>query len=122
MLKRTFTKKSKTKEDERPRRDDDIHITVYKSKNLELKKIKKLEAYEILMKGEASWLSFINVDNDLLWQITDPIPKWSPVVGDKMSDGSIVLPSDTDKRADIEPMIHKQWKDADNFKHQMEQQ
>ena len=43
MLKRTFWKKSKSKDNEKPKRDDDIHITVYKSKGLQVKKIKKLE-------------------------------------------------------------------------------
>ena len=33
-----------------------------------------------------------------------------------MSDGSIILPRDTDLRADIAPMISKDWEEAEKHK------
>ena len=38
-----------------------------------------------------------------------------------MSDGSIILPSDTDLRPDIEPMLNKQWEEAEKHKLEIEQ-
>jgi hypothetical protein len=37
-----------------------------------------------------------------------------------MSDGSIILPSDSDFREDIPLMMAKNWKDAEHIKNQME--
>ena len=39
-----------------------------------------------------------------------------------MSDGSIILASDTDLRPDIAPMKEKNWEEAEFHKCQMEQQ
>jgi len=37
-----------------------------------------------------------------------------------MSDGQIILPSDTDLRPDIEPMRIKDWETAEKFKIEIE--
>jgi hypothetical protein len=38
-----------------------------------------------------------------------------------MSNGHIILPSDTRNRSDIKPMIEKDWAEAEKNKHQLEQ-
>jgi|TARA_B110000285_G_C15070884_1_gene587867 hypothetical protein len=38
-----------------------------------------------------------------------------------MTDGSIILPSDTDWRSDIEEIKNRNWEKAENDKNEMEQ-
>ena len=79
------------------------------------------EGQELVSSGEGSWLSFLKLDDEIVWRITDEVPLWLEHK-EVMSDGTKVLPSDMERRADIPPMISKDWKTAETIKHEMEEQ
>ena len=72
------------------------------------------------MQGEGSWLSHMKIGNEVIWRITDEVPQWSPIA-EVQADGTKVLPSDTERRPDIPPMIMKDWKSAETHKIRMEE-
>ena len=121
-------KKKAADPEERPKRNDDVHITVYqKSDNEEdmsKKEKKKTKDNRVnLLTGEGAWLSYLAFEGEVVWKIDDEVPQWrNNRENDKMLDGSIVLPSDMMKRADIPLMQEKKWEDAENAKLALEEQ
>lgn len=79
------------------------------------------EGQQLVSSGEGSWLSYLMLDDEIVWRITDEVPEWLPH-NEVMSDGTKVLPSDMERRPDIPPMIRKDWKEAEQIKHEMEEQ
>ena len=61
------------------------------------------------------------LDDEIVWRITEDVPLWKEHA-EVMSDGSKVLPSDMERRADIPPMVRRDWKAAESMKHEMEEQ
>ena len=100
----TSWKKKQADPEERPKRADDVHIEIYMKPENAGKKTKDDKV--VLSSGMGSWLSHVVMDDETLWRIEEYVPQWSPVA-DKLSDGTIVLPSDMEKRPDIPPMVEK---------------
>ena len=64
----------------------------------------------------------MRLDDEIVWRIQDPVPLWLERDGSKvMSDGTMILPSDTDWRLDIEEIKNRNWEKAEQFKSEMEQ-
>ena len=106
-------KKTKApQEGDKPKRGDDIIISIYQEEGQGKEKIE-------LAKGTGSWLSHLIIDDEVIWRITDDVPQWLPA-SEKQRDGTIVLPSDGERRPDIPMMIYKEWEMAEKFKTQME--
>ena len=70
--------------------------------------------------GEGSWLSHFQINNEMVWRITDDVPLWNDLA-EVQADGSCVLPSDRERRGDIPPMLRKDWKKAEEEKVKMEE-
>ena len=126
MTKRTlgwaFGKKKKLNDLEQSKRSEDIQIAIYKNdKELNGPNNSKTKAKEreILAQGQGNWLSHISFDGEITWRIEEEIPLWLER-GDRMSDGSIILPSDTDLRDDVPLMEAKNWQVAEHIKNKME--
>mmetsp|Transcript_8529 Transcript_8529/g.14384 ORF Transcript_8529/g.14384 Transcript_8529/m.14384 type:complete len:85 (-) Transcript_8529:149-403(-) len=67
-------------------------------------------------------MSHLQFEGETVWRVEDKVPQWLTRSGEnRMSNGQIILPSDTDFRADIPPMLTKDWKEADRLKLQLEQ-
>lgn len=118
MFKRSFSFMSKKKgpaEGEKPQRGDDVIIDIFKETGTG----KKKERIE-LAKGTGSWLSHLIFDDEVTWKITDDVPQFLPVA-EKQKDGSIVLPSDMERRPDIPYMVMKEHNMAEEFKLKLEQ-
>ena len=94
--------KKKTAEDERAKRDDDIHIEISQLSDNEQKK--KKEEKILLASGTGSWLSHLVMDGEVMWRIEEDVPQWDSE-SQQLSDGTKRLPSDMEFRADIPPMI-----------------
>ena len=58
-----------------------------------------------------------------MWRVEDKIPQYLPrePTDTKMSDGTIILPSDSEWRPDIAPMLSKDWEEAEKHKVEMEE-
>lgn len=100
--------------DQRQSRADDF--------NLVIKKVTDGKgAGEEVAKGNGSWLSHLQIDDEVIWRIDDEKPQWEELE-ERMSDGLIVLESDTRKRTDIQPMIDQEWHEAEQAKVALEEQ
>lgn len=121
-LKWAFGKKKKANPEDQPKRSDDVHINVFKLEDEEIapKDSKKKKERISLAQGSGNWLSHVRFDEEITWRIQDEIPQWMDR-GEKMSDGTCILPSDTDNRGDIEHMLAKNWPEAEKVKSAMEQ-
>jgi len=53
--------------------------------------------------GHGRWLSHLIIDSKVVWRIEDQVPQYQ-VRGDRMLDGTPVLPSDMEKRQDVAHM------------------
>ena len=81
--------------------------------------IKKTDGDAELAKGQGSWLSYLEIDGSVIWRIDQDLPLWEPMKP-KMSDGSIVLKSDSYARIDVAPMHAKTWEKAEANKLELE--
>ena len=68
-----------------------------------------------MAQGEGCWTSHLILDGEIKWQIDDNIPEWSPSTP-ILNDGTKLLPSDMEYRADIPPMLVKDWETAEDAK------
>ena len=59
------------------------------------------------------------LDDQVIWRITDDVPQWVPTA-EKQKDGTIVLPSDVERRPDLPYMIMKEWNVAEEYKTKLE--
>ena len=112
-----FGRKKKAHKDSElaPKRHDDVHISIYKHEiEIQNDPKKKLEK-EVLAQGQGNWLSHIQFEGEITWRIQDEIPQWLER-GDKMSDGTQILASDTDLREDMPFMLTKNWHEAEQKK------
>lgn len=82
---------------------------------------KKKDEKIVLSQGEGSWLSHLVLDGEVKWRIEEDVPQWD-TESLVLSDGTKRLPSDMEFRTDIQPMIEKDWKTAEEAKTQMEDQ
>lgn len=99
--------------------DDECIETLQKQSK---KKGSKGKEREILSEGQGSWLSHLRLDDEIVWRIQDPVPLWLERDGSKvMTDGTMILPSDTDWRMDIEEIKNRNWEKAEQYKSEMEQ-
>ena len=111
-----FGKKKKKKEGEVVKRKDDVHVQIFKTQTDDEVKAKKPR--EVLSTGTGSWLSHLMMDDEVLWRIQEEVPQWTERDDSgRMSNGNIILPSDTRTRSDIQPMIEKDWTEAEKNKH-----
>lgn len=56
----------------------------------------------MLYNGEGAWLSHLKLDGELVWKVTDEIPKWKHNRDEEqLYDGMKILPSDMHNRKDI---------------------
>ena len=109
--------KKETKLGERIKRNDDVHVKIYQKSPNDTKK-EKIE----LASGEGCWMSYLMIDGKTFWRVEDTIPQWKERGEDKrMTDGTIILPSDSDWRPDIMPMVLTNWKEAEHQKVAMEE-
>ena len=108
------SKKAEKAADAKPERGDDIVISIVQRDPKDKTKDKELA------KGEGSWLSHIIMDDQIVWRITDVVPTYLPTA-EKQADGSIVLPSDFERRPDLPHMMKSDWIDAENKKVIIEQ-
>jgi len=99
----------------RPKRSDDIALSIYRRKATGVE-----EGQELIGSGEGSWLSHFQINGQIIWRITDDVPLWNDLA-ERLSDGSVVLPSDMERRGDIPPMLRKDWKKAEEEKVRMEE-
>ena len=113
-------KKKNEDEPAKPKRGDDVIITIYQKPNqVSKKKVDKI----VLATGDGSWLSHLNFNGKTVWTIEDEVPQWIEERKDgKLRDGSRVLPSDMMNRTDIPFMIERNWEEAEKAKVEMEQQ
>jgi hypothetical protein len=107
--------KNKANEGDREKRGDDVNVKIYKKP-----KNSKEEKNELCM-GEGSWMSHLTFEGETYWRVEDNLPEWMERKDNKMSDGSLVLPSDTEKREDIPHMMRKDWEEAEKSKVAMEE-
>ena len=57
---------------------------------------------EVVSSGTGSWLSHLIMDDEVLWRIQEEVPQWQERDDSgRMSNGQIILPSDTRGRPDI---------------------
>ena len=103
------------KDPEKPKRSDDIIIKIYQRQHHEDEK-----GQVELSSGEGNWLSYLSLDNEVVWRLKDDVPGWLPRT-EVMSDGTKVLPSDMDRRGDIPHIIKKEWEEAEHAKVEMEE-
>ena len=105
----------------RPARADDLDIKIIKRANKNSKADPHVleKGDEIVAEGDGSWLSYVQIDDVVFWQITDPLPKLKPL-GD-MSTGEIILESDTRKRPDVVHMLTEEWEEAEARKVELEE-
>lgn len=110
-----FGKKAPEKPvDAKPERGDDIVISIVKRDPKDKNNDKELA------KGEGSWLSHIIFEEQIAWRITDTVPSYLPT-SEKQADGSIVLPSDFERRPDLPHMMKSEWIPAEEKKVIIEQ-
>lgn len=100
----------KAKEEKPNQFSDDVVVKIYQfSDNLmDKNKPNKIE----VSSGQGRWLSHLVLDGKVVWRIEEQVPQYV-VRGEKMLDGSPVLPSDMEKRPDIAYMYAKDWKAAE---------
>lgn len=55
------------------------------------------------------------MDGDVIWRIEEDVPQWDAESA-VLLDGTKRLTSDMEYRADIPPMIQKDWKTAEEIK------
>lgn len=60
---------------------------------------KDLSKRKIYAQGSGSWLSHIEFNGELFWQIDQEFPEWQ--LPEKLDDPEFLLPSDSSKRLDI---------------------
>ena len=108
-------KEEQPDEDARPKRADDIVLNIYQRKETGVE-----EGQELIASGEGSWLSHFQINGEMVWRITDDVPLWN-TLGETMTDGTCVLPSDMERRPDIPHMLRKDWKKAEEEKVKMEE-
>ena len=70
--------------------------------------------------GHGSWLSYMQIEEAVLWRIEQDLPLWEPMK-EITSDGFQVLPSDTYRRIDVGPMFEKSWATAEKNKLELEE-
>lgn len=70
-----------------------------------------------------SWLSHLLINDKLFWRIEDDVPNWAgnPLSNEKLSDGTIILESDSQKRADVLFMVEKDWENSEKVKVELEE-
>jgi len=66
----------------------------------------------ILAEGEGSWLSYVKINEKVMWRIDAPLPAWRPK--GSMESGDLLLKSDTTGRSDLQPMIDGDWEEAEH--------
>jgi hypothetical protein len=101
----------KAKEEEPPANHaDEIQMKIYQvSDNLmDKSKPNRVE----VCSGSGRWLSHFIIDNKVVWRIEEQVPQWQ-VRGDRMLDGTPVLPSDMESRPDIALMYEKKYPEAE---------
>jgi len=99
------------KEEKPPAEDaDEVQVKIYQvSDNLmDKSKPKKIE----VCTGQGRWLSHLILDKKVVWRIEEQVPQWQ-VRGDRMLDGTPILPSDMEKRPDIALMYQKKYTEAE---------
>jgi len=95
-LKWGFSKKKEVKEGERIKRCDDVTLKIY-----QMAGDSKKDRVD-LASGEGNWLSHLMIDGKTFWRIEQEVPLWKARGDSKtMSDGTMILPSDSDWRPDI---------------------
>ena len=71
-----------------------------------------------MAEGTGSWLSNLVINDEVMWNIEDEVPRWNQT----LTDGNKTLPSDMMHRTDIPFMLQKDWESAENQKLAMEEQ
>ena len=62
--------------------------------------------------GSGSWLSHLMINKEVLWRIEDPVPQWIEP-DERMSDQTLVLPSDSRQRPDLHFIQTQEWETAE---------
>jgi hypothetical protein len=105
----------------RPARGDDVIVKIIKraDKNYSGKPDVLEQGDELVAEGDGSWLSYLKIDDVVIWRIEDPVPQWKPI-GD-LSSGDLLLESDTSKRQDVPFMRASNWEEAEVKKVELEE-
>lgn len=94
----------------RDARGDDFAVTIRQIIAKIEKSGKGIE--KTIATGSGSWLSHLIINNEVLWRIEDPCPRWVEPA-ERMADGTPVLESDSRCRSDLYYIQTQQWETAE---------